>query len=447
MAARRQNPTQAPSFSSYLSLVIGLFLVVALAKWGNPIILEVDVPTGTPTDFLELVYGPWPLHWAHWALIPIAILGLAVFVNSRRDVQPLSTFNLPFSIVPLLPAAWLLWQFLSASKTISCELTAVTITHFSVCVAFFYLGLLGLRHRDNSRIIWVCLTMGLFCALRAAFEQHFGGLEATRRMFYQTPNWQDMPPLLLKKIAGNRVFGTLFYPNSLAGAILLLLPIALCFAWLTARRLSRTVGWIVVLAIAGAALAALVWSGSKAGWLLELVIGMVALWHSPVNARWKRWLTCGVLVLGLAGFALKYAGFFQKGATSVAARFDYWKAAMHVTSEHPILGSGPGTFYLEYRKFKSPDAEMTRLCHNDYLQQASDSGLPGAAAFVGLWGMTLVALYRQTRARFDLMAFAVWLGLLGFCMHSFVEFHLYIPALSWTVFFLLGWACSKTRLS
>ncbi len=71
MAARRQNPTQAPSFSSYLSLVIGLFLVVALAKWGNPIILEVGVPTRTPTDFLELVYGPWHLHCSSFSAGPV----------------------------------------------------------------------------------------------------------------------------------------------------------------------------------------------------------------------------------------------------------------------------------------------------------------------------------------------------------------------------------------
>jgi len=40
MAARRQNPTQAPPLSSYLALLIGLFLVVALAKWGNPRVLN-----------------------------------------------------------------------------------------------------------------------------------------------------------------------------------------------------------------------------------------------------------------------------------------------------------------------------------------------------------------------------------------------------------------------
>jgi hypothetical protein len=32
---------------------------------------------------------------------------------------------------------------------------------------------------------------------------------------------------------------------------------------------------------------------------------------------------------------------------------------------------------IPYRQLKAPEAEMTRLAHNDYLQQGSDSGGPG----------------------------------------------------------------------
>jgi hypothetical protein len=43
----------------------------------------------------------------------------------------------------------------------------------------------------------------------------------------------------------------------------------------------------------------------------------------------------------------------------------------------------------------------------------------------------------------DWMAFAVWLGVFGLCLHSTVEFHLYIPALAWMEFFLMGWLANR----
>jgi len=80
---------------------------------------------------------------------------------------------------------------------------------------------------------------------------------------------------------------------------------------------------------------------------------------------------------------------------------------------------------------------MSRLVHNDYLQQASDSGFPGLLAYTALIGGSIWRLYRQGVA--DALRFALWLGLAGWAGHSLVEFGLYIPALSWLPFTLLGW--------
>ncbi|NDF01477.1 MAG: hypothetical protein EB034_24910, partial [Verrucomicrobia bacterium] len=75
--------------------------------------------------------------------------------------------------------------------------------------------------------------------------------------------------------------------------------------------------------------------------------------------------------------------------------------------------------------------------HNDYLQQAADSGAVGGIAFSGFIIASLVVLVRRTRGNWPL--FAVWLGLLGWALQSFVEFGLYVPGLAWPAFCLLGW--------
>ena len=169
-----------------------------------------------------------------------------------------------------------------------------------------------------------------------------------------------------------------------------------------------------------------------------LFLGLVWLLTLKFERKWKIALVAVVLVCGLAGFAVKYSGYFKKGATSVSARFDYWRAAVQTAKDNPAFGTGPGTFAIPYHKIKRPEAEMARLTHNDYLQQASDSGVPGFILFTIFMAGGLIWTGKRVFGSGGL-AFTVWLGVLGFALQSLMEFGLYIPALAWLAFALLGW--------
>jgi O-antigen ligase len=288
----------------------------------------------------------------------------------------------------------------------------------------------------------VALPGAFAVILAVGWHQHFIGLEETRRYFYEQPNWREYPPEYLKKIASNRIYATLFYPNALAGVILLLTPVWLSKLWQLSRE--WTTGARTALVVGGAMLpmACLAWSGSKAGWLILVGVGALALLRSPAPKLWKTLFLLAVLVAGLGGFLLRYFDYLSAGATSARARTAYWKAAATLALERPLLGSGPGTFMVGYKRLKAPEDEMTRLAHNDYLQQASDSGIPGFLLFAALVLAPLAGLYRKTSPEFFGSGFAVWLGLTAFAAQSFVEFGLYIPALAWTFFGLLGWLSS-----
>ncbi|MCX6904085.1 MAG: O-antigen ligase family protein, partial [Verrucomicrobia bacterium] len=146
-----------------------------------------------------------------------------------------------------------------------------------------------------------------------------------------------------------------------------------------------------------------------------------------------------LLVAGLSGFAVKYVGYFEKGAKSVGARLDYWKVATQIAVHHPVLGSGPGTFSVLYRYLKPPEAEMARLVHNDYLEQACDSGFVGFLIY-GVFVAGSLALLRPSLSRgFDWLQLCVWLGVVGWATQSLFEFGLYVPALAWPAFLFLGW--------
>jgi O-antigen ligase len=159
-------------------------------------------------------------------------------------------------------------------------------------------------------------------------------------------------------------------------------------------------------------------------WPLKLKIAAVAI----------------VAILGLGIFAIRFHDYFSAGATSVGARFDYWRAAIQTTRTHPLLGTGPGTFQRPYAQLKSPESEMARLTHNDFLEQFSDSGIAGGIFYAAWIFFSLATIGRHVWKSENQIVFAIFAGLLGWFIQGIGEFSLYIPALAWTAFVFLGCA-------
>jgi O-antigen ligase len=410
---------------------------LAFLKFGNPIVL--DRLIDAPTDFWEYVFQPWPLRWGYASLGILFIAAAAAAVKIWRN-------SFVDKWVLLLPSVWFAWQWVSGSQSIEPRLTQITLLHFGACLACFFLGFLVLGRMGDLRPFWGGLLVAFGLVLWMGFEQRYGGLEATRKMFYEQADWQRFPAEYIKKIESNRIFSTLVYPNALAAAILLLLPSLLLVTWHLSGRLTDISRAVLVGLLAYAALACLFWTGSKSGWLIGVVLLAVVALQRPFGRRAKLLVVTAMLVFGLAGFFIKYAPYFRRGAPSAAARFDYWRAAARTAVDNPIFGTGPGTFPVAYRKIKPPEAEMAQLAHNDYLEQASDSGFLGAATYLAFVIGSLVLLPLRRNVFGSPENFAIWLGLLGWGMQSSVEFLLYIPALGWTAFLLLGalWAEHKS---
>jgi O-antigen ligase len=411
------------------ALLFGAFLGLALLKFPNPPIMENLVVR--PTNAFEWALSAWPIEIAYWLLGMVAVIGL---------IAGPKTPDIPKWLLAL-PAAWLAWQFVSASQTVSSELTKPTLKHFTACVVCFYLGAFCLRRDRAASGFWLMLIVAFAFVIADGFLQHFGGLAATREHYwtYIYPTQTNVAPEFIKKMNSDRIFSTLFYPNALAGALLLILPVAMAVTWRDFTRLTVPARGFLAALLGCGALACLFWSGSKGGWLLMLLIGVVGVLFAPAPRQFKVGIIVCVVVAGLAGFALKYAGYFERKATSVSARFDYWQAAVQTASNRPVFGTGPGTFAIAYLQVKRPESEMARLAHNDYLQQASDSGVLGFAAYVALMvGVLFYGRPRTNSGGTDLVRTAIWLGLLGWALHGLLEFGLYVPALAWCAFALLG---------
>jgi len=429
------DPNAATLSAKIFAALFGTFLGLALLKFGTPSVMDRFIET--PTRGIEWFIFVWPLRVAYPLVGLVMIAGLFAFRG--RSFAP--------RWLMAMPVAWLFWQFLAGTQSVDVQLTQGVLAHFLVCLICFYLGTMCLNQAGVAVfLLWpLGITFGMIVGI--GLNQHFGGLEETRQYFwtYIYPTVPNVPPEFIKKMQSNRIFSTVFYPNAFAGALLLLLPALLAWIWQAKARLTMGARSFLCGVLGGGGAACLYWTGSKGGWLLALLIGFVTLLHQNFSKRLKLVLVATLLVTGGVGFYWKNQEYLQRGATSVVARFDYWRAAGQTAVSNPLFGSGPGTFAIAYQAVKKPESEMARLTHNDYLQQASDSGIPGLITYSAFIGGMLWVGYRRLDWGNSPVACGVWLGLTAWAAQSAFEFTLYVPALAWTAFALMGWLLGSTR--
>jgi len=488
------KPEKKSAGNEIYALAFGLFLGLAFWKFGNPVILDYKIISpASPSEFWA---DAWPTHWAIQILLPVVLVGVLVAFKGvgapllrRTATQQRRRHPIWLWLLPLL---WLGWQFISATQTVDTDLTAATLWQFFGCVAGYFAGALILNREHAVRwLLAGVLAAFAFCLVRAV-DQRLVEFPQSHQMLVEgtRDGWTNVPPemllemkreqvvittngvdvanpVVLAKFAKGRVMGTLVYPNALAGAVLLLLPLALTLAF-GAKKLRPAIRVIVIALTCFLGGAGFFWTGSKLGWLIAMGIGGLYLLRLNWPARLKFTALAIVAILGLGIFAVRFHNYFAAGATSAGARLDYWRAAVQTIAKNPFVGTGPGTFQRPYAQIKSPDAEMARLAHNDYLEQFSDSGIPGGIFYSAWIALALISIGRtiwksknnlpqpgrgrlvrasessELAGGLPALQFAIFIGLLGWFVQGVGEFSLYIPALAWTAFTLLGCSLALT---
>ena len=133
------------------------------------------------------------------------------------------------------------------------------------------------------------------------------------------------------------------------------------------------------------------------------------------------------------------------------SRDNYWSVAWDEWKEHPLTGTGAGTFHYTWLQNR-PDFSGVRQVHNVYLEQGTETGVVAFLALAGFAALLLFYAARGTwRAVGDrrLLLSGLTAAAAAYLVHSSLEWHWYIPPSTLFFFALAGVAlkyAEKTEL-
>ena len=297
-------------------------------------------------------------------------------------------------------------------------------------------------------------------------------------------------------VASGRASGPFVNPNHFAGWLEMVVPLALVYAWSLARRVRRQLvraieagrgigvrgrrAWVAVLVVhqqrlwpplvaAGAALlmgVAHLASGSRGG-LAALLVGLAVAGAGIVARQATRWrwapaVLAFALVVGggasVVGWVMADADTHESAATdtgdvSLAMRLAVSAEGSGIVRDHPLLGTGLGSWLHAFRPYVEPPIEggIWDHAHDDYLELAAETGIAGVAVILAFAVSVVCAIRRRrdasetspepdvpadfrrgdwARALGDSSELRWGLagGLVAILMHSAVDFSLHMPA-------------------
>lgn len=141
----------------------------------------------------------------------------------------------------------------------------------------------------------------------------------------------------------------------------------------------------------------------------------------------------------------------EKTSAETEIRDEAVRDTIKIWQDHPVAGTGAGTFYLAYPKYQGADVSQAQFtAHNDYLEIGSELGLIGFS----LLGFTvLYCLWQGIRAQIERrsrflqgIGFASTMGIVAILIHSFTDFNLQIPANALAFMVILAFGCIARHL-
>jgi len=227
--------------------------------------------------------------------------------------------------------------------------------------------------------------------------------------------------------------------NHLAGYLEMAIPLILGL-FLTGYSGSKL---FFMICLTFSMLTALILSLSRGGWI-GFLIGLVFMAVAMVTNRYfkkKRiiialtvvFFALAVVVLASTPVVERLRTFEQKQEIpNLSARVRVWRGVVKMIQDHPLVGTGPGTFATVFTQYQPPGF-LSRYfrAHNDYLHFTSEIGILLIPVIIWM----IIALYRKGFKKCKNpsrlvrgTSLGAMSGITALLVHSISDFNLHIPA-------------------
>jgi len=292
-------------------------------------------------------------------------------------------------------------------------------------LTIFYLIIHTTHTRSELRqLIYVIIGVALFISV-------FGLFKIVGANPFPWWDYPELPSNLIASVYGNR--------NHLAGYMEMALPMSLGFFFIGQRadKLFLKIFLVIFLVMS------LIFSLSRGGWLgaltgLAFISGALLADQYFQKKRLLLFIIGGFfmvtfLILSSTPVVERILTFERKyEMPSFKGRATIWGGIVKMIQNHPLLGTGPGTFAIAFIRFQPPGQNARYFYgHNDYLHSTAEAGLLLVPVIIWM----IVALFRKGFKKLKNpsrlvrgVTLGAMAGITAILIHSIPDFNLHIPA-------------------
>jgi O-antigen ligase len=360
----------------------------------------------------------WAVSVAHFitlVMFTAYLLGVTYHPRPRFTRTPL---DLPLIFLFLL-------AMVSSFFSIERHSSVVALMGLANCMIVYFVIVNAVRRRDQvRRVAYAVMIVGSFLAL-------FGMIKYLGEI---SPPWWDYGT------TSKGLTATFVNKNHLAGYMEMAIPITIGLTMAARKGWEKALCGFSLLSLC----IALTLSLSRGGWMSEIfALGFMLILYVMRAKRQYRGLM--VVTVSVATVVVLTA----LASTPVIGRLETlthgedmrnWQhraavraATLDLIQDHPLLGTGPGTFATAFTAYRPAGVNARYLhAHNDYLHFVSETGI--FTAGIMLW--LVVAVFRSairkikaTKSRLTLgITLGSLAGMVAMMVHSLVDFNLHIMA-------------------
>jgi O-antigen ligase len=269
--------------------------------------------------------------------------------------------------------------------------------------------------------------------------QYFWGLAELRSRIDFTNIPFELKDEFSSRVNTNEPFGTFTYQNSLGAFLVIVIPIflSLLIQSITKYNLLLVISHSVLVILS---VFILYTTGSKGAWIAFLV-SMVIFW---IIALWKRMSKKLRLIVPLTfGVIFIITAVWLINTESMQVRFGYWQGALGIIKDNFWLGVGLGNFPNHYTMYKPVWAGETIHAHNGFIEVFTELGIIGFIVFCAIWAVILFKCFKAlSKELLDdknrLFIIGLVSAILGFLIHSLVDFNFSESGLSMSIWLIAG---------